>query len=388
MRAPVYLRGGIYWCRVSAPGGGRSRRISTRTTDRRAAIAEWRRLEQRAFSPSDRAANETTVERAVDAMLTERRSAGRAPGTVEMYEQKARHLERVFGPKTPLRAIDARAIDGYVAKRLEEGAARGTVHKELVTLRRTLRLARRHGAYAFDLEEVMPDFSVRYEPRTRRLSEADADRLLAEIAPQRRPVVAFLLATGASYPSEVANAVRGDVDARKGRVFIRGTKRESRRRTVHVPSYARRWLALALSAPDHRGKLFEPWPNVRRELADACRRLSMCPRCAEAARRWARHEGGPARKVEDCKACGRTAPFPRVSPNDLRRTFGSLLREHGVEPQLIAPQMGHRDSRMVERVYGRLPPEELARLVEERVAACTPGVPRPVDAGALRGRRR
>jgi len=73
------------------------------------------------------------------------------------------------------------------------------------------------------------------------------------------------------------------------------------------------------------GSLFKPWANVRRDLRAACA----------------------------------LAGIPTVSPNDLRRTFETWLRKQGVVPSLIAPAMGHADSRMVERVYGRLGAEDL-----------------------------
>lgn len=52
-----------------------------------------------------------------------------------------------------------------------------------------------------------------------------------------------------------------------------------------------------------------------------------------------------------------------------RRSHSKLLRARGVEPQLIAPMMGHRDSRMVGIVYGRLAPETLGALVSQRTGA-------------------
>ena len=58
-------------------------------------------------------------------------------------------------------------------------------------------------------------------------------------------------------------------------------------------------------------------------------------------------------------ACAR-AGIERCSPNDLRRTCATWLRAAGVAPDLIAPVMGHADTRMVERVYGRLSPQALA----------------------------
>jgi len=56
----------------------------------------------------------------------------------------------------------------------------------------------------------------------------------------------------------------------------------------------------------------------------------------------------------DLRAACTKLKIPRCSPNDLRRTCATWLRAAGTPPHLIAPLMGHADSRMVERVYGRL----------------------------------
>jgi hypothetical protein len=55
--------------------------------------------------------------------------------------------------------------------------------------------------------------------------------------------------------------------------------------------------------------------------------------------------------------------IPPCSPNDLRRTFATWLRAAGAPTELIAPTMGHADTRMVERVYGRLSPDDLRRRI-------------------------
>ena len=44
----------------------------------------------------------------------------------------------------------------------------------------------------------------------------------------------------------------------------------------------------------------------------------------------------------------------RVSPNDLRRTFASWLKQAQVDSFVVAQLLGHSSSRMVELVYGRL----------------------------------
>ena len=55
------------------------------------------------------------------------------------------------------------------------------------------------------------------------------------------------------------------------------------------------------------------------------------------------------------RACAR-AGIPRCTPNDLRRTYSTWLRADGVPNELSAPTMGHKDTRMLDRVYARLPP--------------------------------
>jgi hypothetical protein len=81
------------------------------------------------------------------------------------------------------------------------------------------------------------------------------------------------------------------------------------------------------------GRLFRHWPNVRRDIADACTR----------------------------------AKIQQASPNDLQRTYAPWLRQAQVEPDLIGAALGHTDSRMVERVYGRIPTEALALALRWRL---------------------
>lgn len=69
-----------------------------------------------------------------------------------------------------------------------------------------------------------------------------------------------------------------------------------------------------------------------------------------------------------------------MSPNDLRRTYATWLRQHGTEPHLIAVALGHHtDSRMAERVYGRMPIESLGRMLAERVGDCSAPAARSVQ---------
>lgn len=90
------------------------------------------------------------------------------------------------------------------------------------------------------------------------------------------------------------------------------------------------------------GALFLPWGNVRRDLHAACDRIGI----------------------------------PRCSPNDLRRTCATWLRADGASPDVISPVMGHADSRMVERVYGRLSTDQLAKRLARELGLPVTGNPR------------
>lgn len=177
-----------------------------------------------------------------------------------MLKSKARHLTRVLGAETPLARVDAQCIDAFVTQRLKEGASRSTVQKELVTLRGALKLARRRRKYPYSLDQVMPEFSAKYRPRERALSLAEVSALRAALPAKRAALVGLIVATAATYPSELRTMRRGDVDLKAGFVRLRGTKRETRDRKVPVVDFARAWVAEALPYLP-----FEPWANIRRD---------------------------------------------------------------------------------------------------------------------------
>jgi hypothetical protein len=52
------------------------------------------------------------------------------------------------------------------------------------------------------------------------------------------------------------------------------------------------------------------------------------------------------KKLEELQ---RRFAFPPISPNDLRRTCATWLRQHQTEPHLIGSFLGHKDSRMAGR---------------------------------------
>lgn len=242
-----------------------------------------------------------------------------------MYEQHTAHLARILGEHTLLAQIDAQQVDHYLSTRHKEGAARTTQWKELCTLRGALKLARRHKLYPYPLDEVMPEtFDGREStPGTAHLLLPDVAKLLAVLPEPRAAVVAYIVATAADW-SSVALARKPDVDLKAGLVTVHGSKTAHRQRTVPILKPFKSLLERAV-----KGMPFAPWDSVRRDLGVACKRAGVL----------------------------------KVTPRDLRRSTGRILRAMGVEPSLIGPMLGHADSRMVEKVYGRLEPKELGSLI-------------------------
>ena len=232
-----------------------------------------------------------------------------------------------------LAKLKAYDVDRYISQRRAEGASENTISKELIALRASLKLARRAGIWRGDPSAVCPiGFAPEYKPRRRFLTQDQVQKLLGALTQDRAAAVAFMVATSAEWGA-VCRAERGDVDLGNWRVLVRGTKRTTRWRTVPLVTHVQRSLIeYAVAHAQGVGPmLFLPWANARRDLGLACDKVG----------------------IEPC------------SPNDLRRTCATWLRQDGAPPDLIAPVMGHADTRMVERVYGRLPLQDL----EQRLAA-------------------
>jgi hypothetical protein len=152
----------------------------------------------------------------------------------------------------------------------------------------------------------------------------------------RAAAVALILGTGARL-SEALRAERGDIDLRRGVVWVRGTKTEQADDEVPILPWARELLERALrDGAGHGRRILLPWGNVRRDLAQACQRIGL----------------------------------DALTPNDLRRTVATWIRGGGASTDLVARMLRHTDGRMAERVYGRLDAVSAGRLL-----GCDTGVP-------------
>ncbi len=338
---------------------------STRCHDKKAAEAVLRQWERDAADPAYAASKNTSLSDALMLLVTRRAedaAAGRKSlATVAFYKCKAGHLVRIFEMNNegeyvpfPLCQLTAARVDEYISRRRGEAAGDNTISKELITLRGALKLARRAGLWSGEPDAVLPvRFAPDYKPKTRALSPAELQLLLAELTADKAARVAFMVTTSANW-KETERARWQDVAADRSSVHLRGTKRASRDRMVPIVGEAFQSL-FSYALANARGgpvDLFGRWSNVRRDLIDACAR----------------------------------AGIPSCSPNDLRRTFATWLRAAGVAPHLIAPMMGHADTRMVERVYGRLSTQELAAQVSTALGKdCSAGATNSMDPGGFGG---
>lgn len=370
----LYKRGDTYYADY-VDRAGRRRRESTRTGDPKVARARLRDLE---LATTDRAAHETE---ALDASLkyfVDVACAGRSAGTVRCYRQKSRHLSRLIGGE-PVDKLKRETIERYIATRLEEGAHRHSVHKELVVLRGALKSSKARDRFHAGVD-VVPEFDSGYVPRTVYMTPDQFLELVPHLvrpAPpkaspatiaklercrQRRALYCMLIA--------FASPRRGELEAMRwehvdlARNVLRIPKGKTISRPIAIHDVLRPWLE---AMHEGSGPVIEPWTNVVRDLSWAVDRANEA-----AAARAAELELDPP------------APLPRVTPNDLRRTFASWLVQAGVSLYVVSRLLGHTTTRMVEMVYGQLDDATLAGAIA-RLPGCDTGVPHGMNRGGTAG---
>lgn len=323
----MYKRGRIWWHRDPVTG----RPTSTGFTDFEAARTHHRARERVAADPAQAAAAEAELGFWCD-QLAAMKARGKSEATVRVCRQKLGQVLGVLGRECRLADITPPKIDEYVAERREH-VTDHTIVKEFGELTQALKLAKRAGCYPGDIAALRPlDLHTGYVPRKRALTREEVVRLLAELEPKRGALVALCVGLGLRL-SEAFRLTPADFDLAGGKVFVGGTKTEQARRYLPILSVTR-----SLVEEGSRHTPLERWDDVRRDLARACTR----------------------------------AGIERCTPNDLRRSFATLLIEAGVDRDVVRRLLGHTTSAMVDRVYGKPRPEALGELAEERLRALPP----------------
>jgi integrase len=335
-------RGGAYWGDWQAPDGSR-RRASLRTKDPRVARERLRKVELAETDPAPHREPQS-LSAALDYMIN-MACADKAEGTRRMYEQKGGHLLRILGD-VDIGEIERGDAIAYTHQRTAEGAHTHTIQKEMVTLRKTLKVAHEIRPLPRSPVDVVPSFKARYRPRVRHLAPMDLERLMPCVPPARKLWVMTAVYVGACL-GELERMDWRHFNWRVWTVRIQGTKTDSRARDVPIPLPLRPWL-IAQRKP--AGLLFGRWGNVRRDLGVYCDH----------------------------------AKIDRVTPNDLRRTFASWMKQAGVDSSAVAGLMGHGSTRMVDLVYGKLSIDTY-RAAVSALPDCAVGVPNGGPRLALAG---
>lgn len=339
----LYLRtdSRFWWCSFVDATGER-RCVSTKCTNKKDARRFLEEREAEARDPERSLRNTATLRDALKALVDDRQSRAesltksRSVATAEFYVAKAKVLLAKLGRGRLLNELTARLLDRYVAQRRSEKVKDTTIHKELTTLRAALKIAKRAGLWVGDIDAVLPEVSGQSVPRQRWLTEREVllvlEDLIGRKSADRAARVAFVIATSAEW-SATERAQWSDISEDGAFVHIRGTKRDTRDRVTPI---ARDWqrdlLAIArLHAAGKPPLMFTRWLH--------------------------------SNSVRELGLCADRVGVPRFSWNDLRRTCAQWMRRDGVSLELVSAVLGHADTRMVSRVYGRLDPRELGRQI-------------------------
>ncbi len=139
-------------------------------------------------------------------------------------------------------------------------------------------------------------------------------------------------------------ARRGDENKAASIVHIHGTKTVYAEDDIPITVVSRPWFDWALDhAPGKKagGLLFAPWGNISRDIHAACVRASIAP----------------------------------ITPNDLRRSFGSWHKIAGAHVPDVARMLRHGDDKLAQTTYARVEGEQLGAIVGRQLEASNQPVP-------------
>jgi integrase len=222
-------------------------------------------------------------------------------------------------------------------QREEEARRRkATANRKLVILKAALNHAWREKKIPSDeaWRSVKP-YRETDIPRSRYLTVAECQQLINAADPDLRLMVQAALLTGCRY-AELAQLIVSDFNFEAGTLRIRTTKAGFGRHVILTDEGISFFQGLAA---DH--------PLQRRMLLKAN------------GRPWLKsHQHRPMRH-----ACDRAHIEPPICFHVLRHTWASLAIMNSAPLMVVARNLGHTDTRMVERHYGHLAPSYIAAAI-------------------------
>jgi integrase len=233
---------------------------------------------------------------------------------------------------------------------------RASSNRTLTVLKAALNLAWREGKAASDKEwrKVEP-FEKADAARMRYLQVAEAQRLINACEPGFRQLVQAALQTGCRY-GELCRLQVQDFNRDAGTLSIRVSKSGKPRHVILTEEGVALFEQLSVGRRGSDLLL----PNQAR-LARSEARAQL-----ERERRLARRDKTPVALDDDgewraseqvramAEACKRAKIDPPLGFHALRHTWASLAVMGGTPLMVVARNLGHADTRMVERHYGHL----------------------------------
>jgi integrase len=217
-------------------------------------------------------------------------------------------------------------------------ARRATANRTWTVLRAALNHAFGDGKIESDAawRRVKP-FQQVEAARVRYLTIAEAKRLQNACDPEFRPLVQAALQSGCRYGELIRLQVR-DFNPDAGTLAVRKSKTGKPRHVVLT---------------DEGDELFAAMTAARAGTDLILRRADGKP--------WgASHQARPMRE-----ACERAKIKPHISFHGLRHTWASHAVMGGMPLMVVARNLGHADTRMVEKHYGHLAPSFVADAVRK-----------------------
>jgi len=213
---------------------------------------------------------------------------------------------------------------------------RSSVNRAFTVLKAALNHAWRDGKIDSDAawRKVQP-FREVDAARVRYLEIKECRRLVNSCDAEFRPLVEAALATGARY-GELAALNVADFHSESGTVHIRSSK-SGKGRHIHL-----------------NGESVAVFKRIT-----AGRPASNPMFMKDSGGRWLKsHQARPMRE-----ACERAKIDPPASFHHLRHTWASLPVMNAMPLMVVAKNLGHADTRMVEKHYGHLAPSYIAEAV-------------------------
>ncbi len=252
----------------------------------------------------------------------------------ENMDYSGRAVLPLLGHLSPSEITTEKARE-YIAKRTAAGRQPGTIWTELNHLQIVVNWAagKNHIEKAVTIEKPRKP-----PPRDRRLTKAEARRLLDAAVANEVPHVALAIALMIGTAARVGAIL----DLKWDRVdFNRG-----------LITYADR-----TDTSRRKGRATVPMAGDLRQRLEEARKGAVSDYVIE----WGGKQVGSIKR--GFARAVATAKLADVTPHVLRHTAASWMAEDGVPMSEIAAVLGHSDSRVTERVYARFSPGHLRRAV-------------------------